>query len=375
MNMQQAVKNLVQNILLIVISLLLLLVFFECIVFRFVFLASDIPTDFQTVGYITKYKPNQQGVLRIKNEIAAEFRINADGWNSKHEDYRQPRDPRKKRIAVIGDSFIEAFSVDYDKSVAEQLESRLGEDTCEVYRFGIGGAPLSQYLNVLRHEVVPYRPDLVIVNVVHNDFDESYKFTRGLYHSNYLKVEIKNGRVVREIYPREYQPRWYTPIRKSATWRFLHNRHNISFQFLKDLLLGNGKQYEANITIYDMPEHEIKNIAVATDYIFRQLKKICDDNSAGLLIVMDAARGRVHSQSDDLFDYTKGVLRFNRIVEQTAKKYSIDLVDLHAIFDEEFKKNGEKFQFENDAHWNETGHRTAAQAIHAYLKENEHLLF
>ena len=42
----------------------------------------------------------------------------------------------------------------------------------EVLRFGMDGAPLSQYLNVLRREVRAFKPDVVLVQLIHNDFDE-----------------------------------------------------------------------------------------------------------------------------------------------------------------------------------------------------------
>ena len=73
-----------------------------------------------------------------------------------------------KRVAIIGDSFVEALQVPYDKSVAEQLEKKLGHEF-EVYRFGIGGAPMSQYLHMMRQEVLSYKPDVVIVILVEND--------------------------------------------------------------------------------------------------------------------------------------------------------------------------------------------------------------
>jgi hypothetical protein len=56
--------------------------------------------------------------------------------------------------------------------VIERELTRAGV-AAEVLRFGMDGAPLSQYLHVLRHEVRAFKPDVVLVQLIHNDFDES----------------------------------------------------------------------------------------------------------------------------------------------------------------------------------------------------------
>jgi hypothetical protein len=56
----------------------------------------------------------------------------------------------------------------------------------EVLRFGMDGAPLSQYLHLLRREVRAFKPDVVLVQLIHNDFDESYRFLETRYASSFL---------------------------------------------------------------------------------------------------------------------------------------------------------------------------------------------
>lgn len=131
-------KNLFTSIL----SLLFLCLLLETVVFKFIFPATDMPEP-EFIDGVIKYKSNQQGVYRVKDEINARYRINANGWNSRYEKYVIKNTQEKYRIAVIGDSFVEALQVDYDSSLAEQLENKLGNDSFQVYRFGISGAPMS----------------------------------------------------------------------------------------------------------------------------------------------------------------------------------------------------------------------------------------
>ncbi len=69
------------NVLLVVLSLSLLALAMEFIVFRFIFPATDIPANAWANGLV-KYAPEQRGVYRVKNEIEAPYRINDSGWNS-----------------------------------------------------------------------------------------------------------------------------------------------------------------------------------------------------------------------------------------------------------------------------------------------------
>src|SRR5207245_389234 len=150
--------------------------------------------------------------------IAAPYRINAQGWNSGIGDYALPRHPGVPRIAVVGDSYVEAFQVAHDRSLGEALVADLAADGRwgEVYRFGISGAPMSQYLYMIEREVVRYRPDWVVVLIVHNDFDESYKFKAGRYTSSFLKLRVEDGRVTGEIPPQPWQPSAIEWLRRTA---------------------------------------------------------------------------------------------------------------------------------------------------------------
>ena len=130
---------------------LIILVLVLELFFRFVIPSNNPPqTIFSKEDLLYKYKPNQLGLFSIGKfaQIRSNYRINNDGWNSLI-DYRKKKNNSKKRIAVIGDSYIEAFQVDYDKSYPSLLSNVL-KNEYEIYSFGISGAPLSQYLHMNR---------------------------------------------------------------------------------------------------------------------------------------------------------------------------------------------------------------------------------
>ena len=105
---------------------------FEFFIFRYVLIAADLPRLAENNGGVLKYEPNQVGTYRIKSEIYAAFNINDSGWNSSYSHYDVPINYDKTRIAVIGDSYVEALQVDYRRSFPEVLLDLLGRKLYEV---------------------------------------------------------------------------------------------------------------------------------------------------------------------------------------------------------------------------------------------------
>ncbi len=361
-------KNFFINGLLIVFSLSLLLLFLEFVIFRFILIAPDMP-ELDFVDGVVKYKPNQQGIYRVKNEIKAVYKINANGWNSIHAQYNIENPVNKYRTAIIGDSFVEGFVVNYDEGIDKGLENKLGKGQFEVYRFGISGAPMSQYLHILRKEVIKYQPDLVVVVLVHNDFDESYRYLRGTYASNFMKLKI-DGDDVFEAPPTRFQRLWYTPIRGTAMWRYLAYRQQIPYHYLKDLLFGNKREYQANIAIDSIEGKKLKN-EIATNYIFKKMKEFCDKRGIELLIIIDGDRKAIYDNinMDEL--YKTGALSLNLIAKKAAQQNGISFIDLHPVFGADFKKNQKRFDFKSDGHWDTYGYEVVADVIYRYIKDHQ----
>jgi hypothetical protein len=122
--------------------------------------------------------------------------INSDGWRGPEVALEPP--PGTYRIALLGDSYIEAFEVPFEKTVGELLEARLSAlrgTPVEVLNFGEGGYGTSQQLLTLQHEVWKYSPDLVLLAVTTgNDISDNY---RALKRSDYVPYHVfKDGKLV-----------------------------------------------------------------------------------------------------------------------------------------------------------------------------------
>ncbi len=347
------------------VSIVVFLAFCEFVVFRVVWIASDVPAN-DFVDGVVRYAPNQSGVWRVRDEIAAPYRINAQGWNSGIGDYAVARRPGVTRIAVVGDSYVEALQVPYDRSLGERLATELGGagHPVEVYRFGISGAPLSQYLQMVEHEVARYPPDWVVVLIVHNDFDESYKFKAGRYTSSFLKLRVEDGRVTGEIPPQAWQPSAIEWLRRTATARFFLYRWQVRPEFLVDLLLPRARaatEYAGNTDIAAVLADR-RGVEAVTDYLFGRLDAVARAMGARLLFAMDGDRFAIYQGSDS------PALVLNRIAAETASRHNIPFVDLQQAFAADWQKQHRRFDFDADGHWNEHGHKIAAAAIAGALR-------
>ena len=346
-------------------SIAVFLALCEFAVFRFVWLASDVPAN-DFVDDVVRYAPNQSGVWRVRDEIAAPYRINAQGWNSGVGDYAAARRPGVSRIAVVGDSYVEALQVPYDRSLGERLAATLGDrgNAVEVYRFGISGAPLSQYLQMVEREVVRYRPDWVVVLIVHNDFDESYKFKPGRYTSSFLKLRVEDGRVTGEIPPQPWRPSAIEWLRRTAIARFFLYRWQVRPEFLVDLLLPRARaatEYVANTDIAAVLADR-RGVEAVTDYLFGRLDPVVHAMGARLLLAMDGDRFAIYRAGDS------PALALNHLAEETAARHNIAFVDLHPAFAADWQSERRRFDFDADGHWNEHGHEVAAAPIARALR-------
>jgi lysophospholipase L1-like esterase len=118
--------------------------------------------------------------------------INSDGWRGPEVALEHP--PGTFRIALLGDSFIEAFEVPFERTAGEVLERRLAAlrgTPVEVLNFGEGGYGTTQELLTLQREVWKYSPDLVLLAVTTgNDISDNY---RPLKRTDYVPYHVFRG--------------------------------------------------------------------------------------------------------------------------------------------------------------------------------------
>lgn len=161
----------------------LILIALELLVRIFHLYTEDPPRYIDKQG-VEKRVPNHTGyaVTGNRNQNVSQFRINDFGFNSKWE--FEPSDDNVE-IAIIGDSFIEGFHQDYDRSTGTMLEEKL-EFKAQVYEFGYAGYDLADQMHLLD----AYKDKFSKIDriVIYLNYESDLQ--RGVYEPNVGRIQL-----------------------------------------------------------------------------------------------------------------------------------------------------------------------------------------
>ncbi|MDX2289930.1 MAG: SGNH/GDSL hydrolase family protein [Hyphomicrobiaceae bacterium] len=365
--MPTSFKELLANLALAVGAAVFTLAVIETIVFGLVLKPDDVLENV-TLNGVVRYQPGQQAIFRHPDGRATLVSINADGWNSTKPAYVEARQPGVQRIAVVGDSYVHGAFVDLADSFPEIIERQLnaaGQPT-EVYRFGMDGAPLSQYLHMLRREVVRFRPDVVVVPLIHNDFDESYRLLKTRYASSFLKLETSTDGGVREVAPAPFSPSLADRLRAFATFRYVYYETGLYLN-AKDIVSrvfwGGQEEWDARfiqsaVDIRKIADHDANRVFAR--HVLAEMKALADTHGFKLLFVMDGVREAVYADKpQSAFE----VGRLNALAAELTSELGLEFLDLYEAFKADWLVHGRRFEFAYDWHWNRRGNLIIASVI------------
>lgn len=139
-------------------------------------------------------------------------RINADGMRDRAHSLAKP--PDALRIAVLGDSYAEAFQVPAEEAFWSVLERELGScpalagRAVEVLNFGVAGYGTAQELLMLRERAWRYQPDVVVLAfVTGNDVRNNSRELQGSSGRPYFVIG-SDGLVLDDRFARKWEMRW-----------------------------------------------------------------------------------------------------------------------------------------------------------------------
>lgn len=353
-------KN-IKYVLLITLPTLIALSFLLELFFRFVIPASNPPRgyfDEETLIYRFMLGPSD-GLFTIGAlaQQRGRWHINNHGWNNPVDYYPEKSRPR---VAVIGDSYIEAFQVDSDKSYPALINSATEE--YDVYSFGISGAPLSQYLHMTRYVNRAFDPDVLVINLILNDFAESiYDGTA----PHWLKLKV-SGDSVMEVQPRKnpafiQYSKTKQILRHSALVRYLF--FNLQMPGLMMRLSARNDSIAENTDI-SLVQSRRNEIGTATRYVINQIK--AESPGRRIIYVIDAPKQSIYAGKIP----SEQVRYIYSAVESGATESGSEFLNLWPAMQEEFQTNGKKFNSEYDGHWDEYGHAFVAHQVLPILIQN-----
>jgi hypothetical protein len=361
-------RSILKNFLLISLPTLVVLFLLAEIIFRFVVPACELPPYcFDAEHRILHLGPNQTGIFTagITAKLPKRWRTNNYGWNSEI-DYTETAGRPQKLIAIIGDSYIEAFSVNVNEALPALIRRWAG-DQAAVYSFGISGAPLSHYLHLARYVNQVFKPDVLVITVVHNDFDESLASVRR--KPAFLQIAQENNGF-KEIQPKPFaNSSWLRFCRTSATFRYLEINCRAARLFRKDFWTRTNfwtrksMQFNANIDPQAVRQQQ-QPIRLATEYLVQAFARENPDKK--IIFMIDGPRRNIYR--GDLKN--SNVIWLNHLLRDIVQKHHLEFIDLTIPFSDHYHNQQEGLNSHADWHWNEVAHQVAARELFQRLRQS-----
>jgi hypothetical protein len=339
-------------------------------------------------------------------EGAVSVSYSSRGWHD--IEHSQNQEEGTLRVLVLGDSFMEAYSVELEDAFHRQLGKIAANDglELEVINFGVGGyGTLQQYL-VFRELGLSVKPDLVLLgfyvgnDVRNNSLTLESKLATSslkassrpfLRSSNESKWEITQvdyeGAVSRfEAAQAERSTRIGKLKQRSYLLRVILSRlgrlgdASPSTESAEDRLADEQRRADAiDFAMYgvhycDEPS-EFTQAWSITEKILRRLKSDIANSGAELIVFsvpalyeVEAERiADVSNRSLICPDVAPGHERLRGVLDHLEIEY----IELLPRFRERHSEKRSLFQY-SDRHWNKNGHQLAASMVYQALKEKGH---
>ena len=314
-------------------------------------------------------------------ELSNRGRTNNFGFVN-DQDY-DPADGRPLTI-LIGDSYVEALMVPFPQTAMGRMQRTVG-GTRRVYSIGMSGAPLSQYLWWVKYACDLFKPKLLVISVVGNDFDESflrYKMkSGGAAPFTYFELTKAGEPTYRTVV---YKQSHASPLHKLASTLGLGNlaivryvrtnapnlEHQLSVLFQNwNVQLGvttldarPSPRFVGNVPAR-VPDTRLKDAQMAVDLFFSELaRKSCLPPDRVALTVDGMRQGIYNPALAEAFQSSYfGRMRNYFLTQARSRGYFA--IDLHDAFARDFSREHRKFEFPTDGHWSAYGHKIVAEEI------------
>lgn len=265
-------------------------------------------------------------------------------------------------LAIIGDSYVEAQQVSQKKTLYSILQKKASQKFY-VYSLARSFAPLSQYVKWAEFAHKEFNPQKMIFCIVGNDFDDSLaKYNKGPGYRYFIDQSEKQLHIKRF----DYEPGALKRVlRYSSLARYAIFNLKIRDVFYR---LGKPGQLEdqmnfAGSTHFWKNDQIINDSKKVVDTFLFDVLKVTNLLPQDILFVVDGIRPQMYNKAYRMKAKESYFATMRSYFMNEANNLNFEVIDMDIVFFEHYKKNNVKFEFPDDAHWNETGHRVVAEAI------------
>jgi len=364
-------KNLVGNIVLLLVSIVMFLILLEMFVRIFDIAPQYGPLKMYEKDNLLDFKllPNYRGRF-VKQEFEIEIHTNSLGLRD--EEYHGKR-PNGFNVLALGDSFTwGAYGTELNETFVKILEKRLDEDSNRNYQVinaGVPGYGTDQQLDYLKSYGSQFKPDVVLLNFfVGNDFFDNAQKNEFTAKDNYLVANKAQQNSLEKL-------RIFL-ISHFHSYRIMEKGAIIFFDnFIQENVRGKLQYDEREAGLFIKPTiKEIQEQFDMTKQILDEMNSYLKSRNIKLVVVILPLDYQVDENKKQSFiqnnlegrDFDLG--QPQKIILEWARQNDVNVIDLMPEL-EELEKDGELY-WKLNGHFNERGNEEVGRIVYEYLVEN-----
>lgn len=309
-------------------------------------------------------------------------KMNSHGYRDKEWQLAKP--DNTYRIAVLGDSYVEALQVESEKTFLSKTEHDLnsifnGDYHVELMNFGHSGYTQSHELIQLKREVSKFSPDLVVLFFLPgNDIDDISSVTARNLIAPFYSVSPSDELILDTGFNKmaAYRTRsfinWFK--QRSALLSLIANRFNA---YVRDRRVKQIQVYQENredrgvkgylsLCTDNQDPRYVENYSL-NKRLIREMSDYSKERGTRFMLVTINMEYYIPASEEKLkkTDHTFNVNFFEDDLKDFAEKNGMEYLGLQRIFRDAFTRDGYKL---HTAHWNYKGHEVVADTLTKKLK-------
>ena len=364
-------KKFLQNLGLILGSILLLLILFEATLQLVSLQDQDNYKKFPQGLFCQRHSllgwmgiPNISGKCSFNADDmeTMDIAMNAEGfWDDQHA---VPKEKTKKRILFLGDSFTIGYGVRKEFRFSDLVKAKLSSGY-EVINMGVWGYSTDQELLLLKEKGIKYDPDIVVLSVFLDDLfcTNLFSVNDGMYLKPKFLVSQNNSLELTNV-----------PVQNNHCKSLFINMLITRLNKLRNrLAVGNDFANRGWLSVFDT-NYLKENKFLLPLRLLKEMHLILKERKIKFLVVLipyvdQLFDKEIYSSTNKYAGIPRKRLSLRlpqKVINFFCKKEGIQIIDLLPKFKRRI--NEDKFFFEEDLHWTKAGHSLAADEIISKLK-------
>lgn len=292
--------------------------------------------------YGHRHQPNSSYEIK-KNCLHNHYRFNSLGFRGPEMKIKS----NKKRILVLGDSFMEGVGVEEDERLSNLMEEKSG---LEHINFAMGDKGSTQAFAIYQSIASNYQHDALILSLFPtNDFiDDDPNLAKGensirpCWIGEYPNYELK---FVPDSAPAKKDHNAIKLLLKNYT--FTYN----ALYYLKELISYKTSAKKFPKTGYfDYEQEQVQRML----FSIQKIKEKAGDKPMLVICIPSQA---------DLLSLQGSNKNFESIIESFCQENNIEFIGLYDIFKKASDHPSTEFYQACDSHWNPAGHQLVAKTL------------